>query len=163
MPLTGGRRGAESGELILLVGGDAAALETLKPDLAAISAKIVYFGPAGSGARYKLVLNALQAVHIIGLGEALKLAEKCGLDQKTVGDALAEYPGGVITARTWSLHNTPSEQTNFAVKWLAKDLSYAKDLANDLDLPLLDDVSAKYDEAVKQGLGDRDYGEAMKI
>ncbi len=163
IPLTGGRRGAEEGKLFLLIGGDEAKLETLKPDLAAISTSITYFGKAGSGARYKLILNALQAVHIIGLGEALKLARKSGLDERVVGDALAEYPGGVITARTWSLHKSPSAQTNFAVKWLAKDLNYANDMAGELDLPLLHDVLAKYKEAVERGLGDADYGEAMKV
>jgi len=75
MAMTGGRIGAESGALTLLVGGNETTLHTLRPILAAIAKKVIYFGPQGQGMRYKLVLNFLQAVHIIGYGQAMKIAK----------------------------------------------------------------------------------------
>ena len=59
MPLTGGRKGTEDGTLILLVGGNKAKFQKLKPVLNAISERTVYFGKVGSGTRFKLILNSL--------------------------------------------------------------------------------------------------------
>lgn len=95
MPMTGSRIGAESGKLTLLVGGDEKKLGTIKKDLGAISEKIIYFGKGGSGMRYKLLLNMLQAIHIIGFGEVIIMAKKMGLNVKAVGNALAERPGNL--------------------------------------------------------------------
>jgi 3-hydroxyisobutyrate dehydrogenase len=163
IPLTGGRPAAENGQLILLVGGDESKLDLLRPDLEAISSKIIYFGKAGSGARYKLALNALQAMHRVGLSETLKLAQKSGLDLKRVGDALAEYPGGVVTARAWNFYQNPPSETNFAIKWIAKDLDYAREMAAGLKLSMLDDALETYARAQEGGLGDGDWSEVMRL
>ena len=162
MPLTGGRAGAENGTLTFLVGGDEHKLEDLKADLRAVSGKILYFGKAGSGIRYKLLLNALQAIHLIGLGEMLKIAEKAGMDVKKVGDALAEHPGGTTTNIAWRGYQKTPDPINFSVAWIAKDLGYAKVFAEDLNLPLLDDALEKYQKALAQGLGEKDFTEVNK-
>lgn len=161
--LTGGRPAAENGKLIMLTGGDEQKFNELLPDLKAISAKVIRFGGVGSGARYKLILNMLQSVHMLGLGEALKLASKAGMDLKKVGDELAEYPGGIVTARTWQNYQNPPNPINFALKWVTKDIRYAKDLAGPLDLSLLDSVLAKYNEAMKKGMGEQDWTSATKL
>ncbi len=129
MPLTGSRAGAEGGTLVLLVGGDAEHLETIKPDLAAISSQVLYFGNVGAGTKYKLLLNMLQAIHMIGFAEVIRLATALGLDEKIVGDALAERPGGTTTNIAWRGHQQPPDQTNFAVQWITKDLDYMKNSA----------------------------------
>jgi 3-hydroxyisobutyrate dehydrogenase-like beta-hydroxyacid dehydrogenase len=161
--LTGGRPAAESGKLLMLAGGDENKFAELLPDLKAISAKVVRFGPVGSGARYKLILNVLQSVHMQGLAEALKLAAKEGMDLQKVGDELAEYPGGIVTARSWQNYQHPPSPINFALKWVTKDVRYAKELAGDLDLPLLNDVLAKYNEAMEKGKGEDDWTSVAKI
>lgn len=163
IPLTGGRPAAENGKLIMLAGGDEKKFEELLPDLKCISAKVTRFGDVGAGARFKLVLNMLQAIHIEGFSEALKLAGQAGMDMKKVGDALAEYPGGVVTARAWQLHQTPPDPITFSVQWINKDLRYAKDLAVSLSLPLLDDALAKYDEAMEKGMQDSDWTSITRI
>ena len=163
MPMTGGRMGAEMGKLIFLVGGDEKKLEMLKPDLTAVSEQVLYFGKAGSGMRYKLLLNMLQAIHIVDLGEVLKIAEKSGMDMKRVGDALAERPGGTTTKLTWRDYQKKPDPINFSVQWIRKDLGYAKKFADTLKLPLLDDVIKLYDEAIKHGLSEGDWTEVTKI
>lgn len=157
MPMTGGRAGAESGNLILLVGGDEKKLEEIKPDLEAIAQKVYYFGKAGSGMRYKLLLNMLQAIHIVGLGEVLKIAEQNGMDVKAVGDALAERPGGTTTNLAWRDYQVKPDPINFSVEWITKDLRYAKELADSLDTSLLDDVLMKYEAVLSGGHGDADW------
>lgn len=157
MPLTGGRPAAESGNLTLLVGGDEAKLEELKPTLAAISAKIFYFGKAGSGMRYKLILNVLQATHIVAFGESMKLAQSQGLDIQQVSHALVDRPGGVLTtiaATAYPLNDIP---LTFSVDWITKDLEYARQMGSDLKLPLLDDVLMAYQALQDAGFGDKDW------
>lgn len=157
MTLTGGRVGAESGNLTLLAGGDEQKLEGLKPILEAIAGKVFYFGPAGHGTRYKLLLNMLQAIHMVGYGEVMKIAEKAGMDIKKVSDALSDRPGGAITEiSSRSYHNQP-ESITFSIEWITKDLSYAKKFADGLSTPLLTDVYEKYRKVLEAGRGDKDW------
>lgn len=163
MPLTGGRVGAETGRLTFLVGGDEKALKEITPELGAVSEKILYFGPAGSGARYKLILNMLQAIHLVGFGDAMKLAQSAGMDLKKVGDALAERPGGTVSELARRAYEAPPDPINFSVQWIAKDLRYAKEFADFLDLALLKTVLQEYEDTIKEGHGEDDWTEVMKV
>lgn len=163
MPMTGGRIGAETGELILLVGGHKDKLDSISDDLKAISKEVKYFGPAGSGMRYKLVLNMLQAIHIAGLGEALKLANTAGLNEQLAGDALADRPGGITTGLAWRDYQTEPDPINFSVEWIEKDLKYAKEMAAGADLPLLDQALSQYEEAIKKGFAQSDWTKINKL
>ncbi|HSX31304.1 MAG TPA: NAD(P)-dependent oxidoreductase [Candidatus Saccharimonadales bacterium] len=157
MPMTGGRMGAESGELVLLAGGDKTQLDTLGDTLEAIAKEVKYFGPAGSGMRYKLILNMLQAIHIAGFGEAMKLAKSAGLDEEVVGDALAERPGGTTTNLTWAGYQSQPDPINFSVEWIDKDLNYALGLASGASLPLLNQVLGQYNAAIASGHAQSDW------
>jgi len=157
MALTGGRIGAESGNLTLLCGGNEAKLEKLKPTLKAISSKMLYFGPEGKGMRYKLILNFIQATHIVAFGQAMKIAKAYGMNIKTVGDALAERPGGVITSLAWRDYQVEPNPINFSIDWITKDLTYAKEMVKDLDVKLLNQVFSEYKKAVRNGFGKKDW------
>lgn len=157
MPLTGSRKGAEGGTLILLVGGNKAKFQKLKPVLNAISERAVYFGKAGSGARFKLILNSLAAIHIAAFGEMLRIAKSSGLDIKKVGEFLAERPGGTSTKLAWQCLEKPPKPINFSLRWIEKDLTYAKALSGNLLVPMLDEVLKKYRQAVDHGLGEEDW------
>lgn len=163
MPMTGGRAGAESGQLILLTGGDETILTEISKDLEAISKEVKYFGEAGSGMRFKLILNALQAIHIIGLGEMLKIAKTVGLNQKAVGDALAERPGGISTQIAWDGYQEEPSSINFSIEWIAKDLGYARKMSDNIKSPLLDEARMTYLEAIEKGFGQIDWTQINKI
>lgn len=163
MPLTGGRVAAEGGTLTLLVGGNDAALEKLKPELAAISSKVLYFGPAGSGMKYKLVLNSLQAAHIAAFGEAMKLAQSQGLDPAKVGPALCERPGGALTNIAWQAYQESGPMPlTFSVDWITKDLGYARAMSHQAVLPILDDVLQVYQTTQAAGHGAEDWTAILK-
>lgn len=163
MALTGGRVGAETGALTLLCGGDEKLLNDLRPTLAAIATKVSYFGAAGQGMRYKLILNFLQATHIVAFGEALKMAKAYNMNLQQVGDSLVERPGGVITQLAWRDYQKAPEPINFSIEWIAKDLSYAKKLAQDLSVPLLDDVLAEYQKALENGHAKQDWARVLQV
>ena len=86
-----------AGALIMLAGGEASDLAAIARVLDAISSSVRHFGPVGSGTRFKLVLNALQAAHLVAFGEAMALARSVGLDPDDVGPALVERLGGPVT------------------------------------------------------------------
>jgi 3-hydroxyisobutyrate dehydrogenase-like beta-hydroxyacid dehydrogenase len=163
LPMTGGRVGAETGQLTLLCGGDEQLLNSLRPILEAIAAKVLYFGPAGHGMRYKLLLNALQAIHLLGLGEALKVATQAQMDIQKVGDALVGRPGGAITELGWRDFQTKPNPINFSIDWIAKDLTYARRFAQKLELPLLDAALAQYQALAEQGHGKEDWARITNL
>lgn len=163
MPMTGGRIGAESGNLVLLVGGDSQKLKSIEKDLVAIAGKVIYFGKAGSGIRFKLILNALQAVHIIALGDSIKFAKELGLDIKRAGDALAERPGGTTTNLAWRDYQLEPKPINFSVEWITKDLTYAKSASGKMKTPLLNEALKRYRKVIKKGMSQKDWTAVNKL
>ncbi|MEO6508688.1 MAG: NAD(P)-dependent oxidoreductase [Patescibacteria group bacterium] len=163
MPMTGGRIGAETGKLVLLVGGEEKKLKSLLDLLSAISEKVVYFGKEGSGMRYKLLLNMLQAIHVVALGEVLNLGKELGLDIDKVGNALAERPGGVSTGIAWRDYHKEPNPINFSVEWITKDITYAKQSAKKTKTPLLDETLSKYKKAIAKKMNNKDWTTVNKL
>ncbi len=103
------------------------------------------------------MLNALQAIHIVGFGEAMSLARAVGLDPDDVGPALVERLGGPVTTMAWAADQDLPPRANFALVWAHKDLRYAEAMAGDVDSPMLDVALARLAEADAAGFGDRDW------
>ncbi len=162
-PLTGGRIGAETGQLTLLCGGDEATLDSLRPTFKAITKKVLYFGPAGHGMRYKLLLNFVQATHIVAFSQAMAIAKNHSMDLRKVGEALADRPGGVSTEIANRSYFTKPNPITFSMEWLAKDLSYAQQFAGKVDATLLDDVLKLYQQALDEGLGQEDWATISQL
>ncbi|NUW43989.1 NAD(P)-dependent oxidoreductase [Nonomuraea rhodomycinica] len=157
MPVTGGAEGARTGNLTMLAGGDAARLAELDPVLTAVARDVRHFGPVGAGTRFKLVLNTLQAVHMVAFGEAMRLAGEAGLDLGQVGAALVERPGGVVTRLAHDNLVTPPDPINFSAEWARKDLDYASRLAGSGGYPFLDAVLTAFTRVVAEGRGGEDW------
>lgn len=163
VPLTGGRIGAESGTLTLLCGGPDTVIDGLMPLFGAISKTVHRFGPVGSGARYKLILNFMQALHIVGFGQAMKIAKAHQMDLKRVSDALVEKPGGTITAVAQRTYFTDPDPITFSIEWIIKDLTYAKKFSKGLNITLLDDVLSVYEQAKKKGFAGKDWARITQL
>jgi len=163
MPMTGGRVAAESGQLTLLVGGNKEKLGEIEEELKAIAKDVKLFGETGAGMRYKLILNTLQAIHIAGLGEALRMADVAGLDKDLVGEALVERPGGVITNIGWQSYKRDPNPITFSVEWIAKDLGYAAEMAKSINHPLLDEALEQYKQAIEKGFAQADWTKIEKL
>lgn len=155
--LTGGRVGAETGSLTLLCGGKAETLEKIRTALNAIAKKIYHFGPEGHGMKYKLILNFLQAVHVIGFGQAMKIAKTNNMDLNKVAEALADRPGGIITGIAKKAYFENPPPLTFSVENITKDLSYAKKLSQGLDVELLDKVFSLYKKGIKKNMAKQDW------
>jgi 3-hydroxyisobutyrate dehydrogenase len=159
-PVSGGPTGAEAATLTIMVGGDATALEAVRPVLQAIGKKIVHCGPAGAGQGAKLVNQALVAVHTVAAFEALLAGRKLGLDLDTMVSVLRSSSGG-----DWMLENhlrikalAGDFEPGFALNLLFKDLNLFVQSATEAQAPTLIAASALqlYNAARAAGGGSQD-------
>ena len=79
-PVTGGVHLAASGEITVIVGGDAAVFEAHKPAFEAMGKQIFHVGALGQASVIKVITNMLAFIHLLAAGEALMLAKRGGLD-----------------------------------------------------------------------------------
>lgn len=87
-PISGSPVTVKAGNASLMVGGDRAAFERVKPVLLAIGPKATYIGPSGLACQMKIAINLLLMVEVIAFGEAVALAEKGGVDRAVAVDAI---------------------------------------------------------------------------
>ena len=78
--ISGGAAGAEAGTLTIMAGGEAEALDAVRPVLAHFAATVHHMGASGSGHVAKLINNFLNAVSLAATAEAMVAARKAGLD-----------------------------------------------------------------------------------
>lgn len=138
-PVSGGPPGAQAATLTIMVGGDGAALERVRPVLNAIGKKIVHCGDSGSGQAAKLVNQALVAAHTVAAMEALLVGRKAGLSLDTLYAILQTSSG-----RSWMLENHLSTHAlagnyapGFALDLMFKDLRLFVETATQLQSPAL--------------------------
>src|SRR5262249_55090574 len=160
-PVTGSKDAAEAGALKLMVGGDATALERARPALEAVSQQIVHFGPNGAGATVKLVNNLMGAVQVVVLAEGLLLAERAGLDMEQVVPFLTNAAPGspIVKGKIGRIAARDYDDTQFALRWMHKDATYALRAADPLGVPMPTLATAReiYRMARNLGLDDADF------
>lgn len=136
-PVSGGDVGAREARLSIMIGGDADAVEAVRPLFECMGKTIVHQGPAGAGQHTKMVNQILIATNMIGVCEALLYGYKAGLDLNTV---LQSVGGGA--AASWSLSNLAPRIINrnfdpgFFVEHFIKDMGIALDEAKRMNLCL---------------------------
>jgi 3-hydroxyisobutyrate dehydrogenase len=129
-PVSGGQAGAEKGQLAIMVGGDAAAVERARPVIGVYAKAVQHMGGPGSGQLTKMVNQICIAGVVQGLAEAVHFAGKAGLDRALVYEAISKG-----AAQSWQMDNrwkTMSEgkfDFGFAVDWMRKDLGLVLDEA----------------------------------
>lgn len=97
--ISGGAAAAERGTLTLMVGGDAAGLESTRPVLEHLATKIAHCGAVGAGHTVKLLNNFLNAVTLSATAEVMVAAKKADLDLETVLDVINASSGVSFASR----------------------------------------------------------------
>jgi 3-hydroxyisobutyrate dehydrogenase len=132
----GGGMAAQNATLRLLVGGDEAVVDRLRPELEAIAVEVTRLGGVGAGMAAKILNNFVALVNAEALREAFLVADHLGIDVSALGDVFSR-----TTARSWSLENwdymqmivestVPRERNRIIVH---KDISLAFELAPELN------------------------------
>lgn len=164
-PVTGSKPQAESGQLTFLVGGEAEVLERVRPVLEAMSRSIVHLGPAGSGARLKLINNFLCGVQVASLAEAMVWIERGGLDREQSLEFLKKAaPGSPLLAGIADRMVEATYNVNFLLPLMEKDLRYAQlDAATlGVDLRTAAASETRFEDAVETGLTDKDMSAVVE-
>ena len=165
-PVTGSRTHAANGDLLFLVGGSAAALERARPALAVMGSRgIVYLGPAGSGARMKLINNFVCGVQAAALAEGLALMERLGLDTAKAFPVLADgAPGSPLVKGVGARMLAHDYAVNFALGLMQKDLTYAIAEGERAGVPLRTATVARelFANATAAGLSDTDFAAVVE-
>jgi 2-hydroxy-3-oxopropionate reductase len=161
-PVSGGEIGAIAGTLTFMVGGDAGALETVRPALQAMGSpeKIVHVGESGAGqickACNQIVLGGTMAV----VAEAIALSRKAGVDPMKVRAALM---GGFAQSRVLEVHGERMINANykpgFKAKFFKKDLGIALNTLaeNGVSAPTSAVVQQLVHAQIAESGGDEDY------
>jgi 3-hydroxyisobutyrate dehydrogenase len=165
-PVTGTKPHAASGGLLFLVGGSAEGVEVARPVFSVLGRDVIHLGPTGSGAWMKLINNFLCGVQAASLAEALALVEASGLDRAKVLSILtAGAPGSLIVKRMTEKVESDNFEPAFALRWMAKDISYAIQSATEkgLSLPTAAAALREFQEAIALGHGDEDFAAVARI
>lgn len=129
-PVTGGDVGAQNATLTIMVGGPQEQFALVEPVLGKLGKRIVRVGDSGAGQALKACNQILCAVNMIGVCEALLLAQRSGLDLNTAIETLSTGAGG-----SWAWQNLGAKiaandlDPAFMIKLIQKDLRIVQDAA----------------------------------
>ena len=136
-PVTGGVHLAASGQITVLVGGDAEVYAAHLRAFEAIGERVFHIGPLGSASVIKVITNMLAFTHLVAAGEALMLARRAGLDLAQSFEVIKASSG------TSFVHETESQvilngsyDIGFTMDLACKDLGLAHELGDELGVPL---------------------------
>ena len=157
-PVSGGTRGAENGTLTIMVGGDSAALEKVRPVLEAMGHKIFPVGPVGCGNTAKLVNNLISLACNSASAEGFALGAKAGINPETLLEIIK-----VSTGNNWCLQQYPNTtfkdnfEPGFKLSLAFKDINLALDLAKENGVPVPVSTAVRQDiaDTIAAGLGDK--------
>jgi 3-hydroxyisobutyrate dehydrogenase/2-hydroxy-3-oxopropionate reductase len=157
-PVGGGVAQAASGELTVLVGGEDHALARTR-DVLSVFGDVVHCGPPGAGQAAKLVFNAVLAVTMSGVGEAIALGERLGLETELVLDVLARGSAGAMVTKKGPMISSGNYTASFALSLMRKDAGLVREAARDAGAwsPVVGLVAELLERAERDGLGDGDY------
>jgi len=159
-PVTGGTWGAEQGNLVFMIGGDAATLVRVEPLLGVLGKKWFLLGPHGAGQSVKLAMNLLLALEVDAMAEALAIVTSAGIEGgrlvEVMQSSMARSPlldikAPMIVAREY--------KASFPLRLMHKDMTLAMELAKQLGLKLPAGEASRetYDAVLRASKDDPDF------
>ncbi len=126
-PVSGGVKGAIAASLAIMVGGDPAIFDRIKPLLAHLGSQLFHAGPLGSGHAIKALNNYVSAAGLVAACEAIIAAERFGLDPAVATDIINASSGmNNTTKNKVKQHMLPGTfGGGFATGLMAKDVRTA--------------------------------------
>jgi len=136
-PVSGGEPKAIEGTLAIMVGGDKAVFEKVKPILEKMGASVTLVGEVGSGNVTKLANQIIVALNIAAVSEAFVLATKAGVDPQAVFDAIkGGLAGSTVMNAKVPMILDGNFKPGFRIELHIKDLQNALDTAHELGAPV---------------------------
>jgi 3-hydroxyisobutyrate dehydrogenase-like beta-hydroxyacid dehydrogenase len=165
-PVSGGSAGARAGTLVLMVGGDEAALADVRPVLDKLSRSLFHLGAPGAGTVAKLVNNQLYLCGEVLFFEGLVLAAKAGLDPEVLCEILDQTGAGGVHARLAPriLERRYDDRT-FTLGLAEKDVALVLEASESLEAPMPATAAAHqlFAAALAEGMRDKNFWAAVEI
>jgi 3-hydroxyisobutyrate dehydrogenase-like beta-hydroxyacid dehydrogenase len=137
-PVSGALAGAQSAELVFMVGGKKANVKRVSPLLQIMGKQIYHLGPLGAGHAMKCINNLITAMTFMATAEGLTMGKQFGLDPAVMTDVL-----NVSTGMSWISKNHIGQRIisrkfddPFRLDLMVKDIGIAMQLARNLELPV---------------------------
>jgi len=172
-PLSGGTIGAEAGTLTMMIGGERATLERVRPVLAAMAKNIFYVGGPGCGQTLKLCNQLIAGSQTVALAEAYALLHAAGIDAKLATDVFSVSAADCVAIRQrvpvpGVLPNAPASngwKPGFATEWMVKDLFLVQQLAKNFAIPVVQTAAnlQVLEQSMQEGLGKLDQSVIGKV
>jgi 3-hydroxyisobutyrate dehydrogenase len=166
-PVSGGVAGATDGTLTIMAGTDhEAALETVRPVLEILGARVVPCGPLGSGHAMKALNNFVAGAAYAAVAEALEIGERYGLAPETMLEVINTSTGRSFSSETVFAREVVTGRygTGFTLGLLAKDTSIAASIAGaaEVPAPACALTQQRWQQAAEQLGGAADHSEAHR-
>ncbi|KAA5541182.1 NAD(P)-dependent oxidoreductase [Adhaeribacter rhizoryzae] len=165
-PVAGSLVPAEKGELLFLVGGDAADINQVQELFNIMGRAIVHVGPVGQGTSMKMVNNMLLAQAMVAFAEALHLGTALGISEEMLCQTLLNGPTAApfLKLKQAKLLNRDFSP-EFPLEWMHKDLHLAGLTAYEqgVPLPALHMAKEIYALAKQKGLGPEDFSAVYRL
>jgi len=165
-PVTGGDWGAREGNLVFMIGGDRATLQDAEPILGIMGKKWFHLGPNGAGQTVKLAMNAILALEVGAMAEALALVTRAGLKGEQLVEVMqaSMARSGVLDVKS-PLMLKGDYKPSFPLRLMHKDLGLALDLGNQLGVALPATAAARevYNAVKGEAKEDLDYSAVMRF
>jgi len=172
-PVSGGVVGAEAATITFMVGGDAADMEAVRPQLEAMGARVVHCGASGMGSAAKICNNMIAGIASAASAESYAIGQKLGLDPKVLYDVVSTSSGqtnvGLRNPPVAGLVDTASAnrdyEPGFTVALMLKDLRLAQAAAKQVDQasPIGAAAAELFALAAGSGLADLDTAAIYKL
>ena len=165
-PVSGSVGAATAGVLLILVGGNEADTKDLYSIFDILGSKTYYFGELGKATGAKLVLNSLLGIFGEAYGEVLLLAQNFGIDTETIVNAISDSRmSSPLFQEKKDMLTNREYPAAFMLKHMTKDLKLSNEEIENrkLSLPLIEDTTRNYSDALKQGYGEQDMAAIFEI
>src|SRR5438034_6109058 len=164
-PVFGSKNESADAKLWIMAAGNEAIFEKVKPVLEHLGQTVHYFGKNGNAAAMKLVGNLIVALEMEALAEGLVLAQKAGLDLKTVMEVVrvADFRSPLLVSNGQNILKRDFSPS-FALKLMLKDADLIEKFGNSLQspIPALRVVEKNLAAAVALGFGTENASAVIK-
>jgi 3-hydroxyisobutyrate dehydrogenase-like beta-hydroxyacid dehydrogenase len=161
--ISGSSAQVHNGEVLVMVGGNAAAFEQCRDLFATFSREAIHVGPSGSGAKMKLVTNLVLGLNRVALAEGLVFAQELGVELKQALDVLRR---SMAYSRIMDTKGEKMVNRDFTPQ--AQLLQHLKDVrlmlsASRIPLPMTETHRKLLERAVAQGYGELDNSAVIQV
>jgi 3-hydroxyisobutyrate dehydrogenase-like beta-hydroxyacid dehydrogenase len=165
-PVSGTKKPAEDGTLLILAGGPQDKVKELEPLFLAMGKKVIYCGPAGQGSMMKMFINLLLGLMMEGFAEGLNYGKLGGLTMEAMLDTVFSGPLNCAMFQMKAPHlQNRTYPTAFPLKHMTKDAKFVVDTAFELGapIPLGQMLLHLFRIGVAQGWGDEDLSAIARV